>query len=60
MGHYSFSKDLEFGNIGEEIVAKYFKELPEYLNDDDIIDAAGIGLWYCNQIVEGSNGKRNI
>ena len=44
----------------QEIVAKYFKELPEYLNDDDIIDAAGIGLWYCNQIVEGSNGKRNI
>ncbi len=23
MGHYNFSKDLKFGNIGEEIVAKY-------------------------------------
>ncbi|NDB56857.1 hypothetical protein EB001_00160 [bacterium] len=41
----------------QEIVKKYFNDLPEYLNDDDIIDAAGIGLWYCQQIIEGSNGK---
>lgn len=40
----------------QEIVKNYFKELPEYLDDDDIIDAAGIGLWYCKKLLEDSNG----
>lgn len=26
MGHYSFPKDLEFGNVGEEIVRKYLSK----------------------------------
>lgn len=29
-----------------EIVAIYFEKHMDYLPDDDIIDAAGIGLWY--------------
>lgn len=41
----------------QEIVKNYFSELPEYLGDDDIIDAAGIGLWYCKKILEESNAK---
>lgn len=39
----------------QEIVKNYFDEMPEYLNDDDIIDAAGIGLWYCKKILENKN-----
>lgn len=41
----------------QEIVKNYFNELPEYLGDDDIIDAAGIGLWYCKKVLEDSNAK---
>lgn len=41
----------------QEIVKNYFSELPEYLDDDDIIDAAGIGLWYCKKVLEESNAK---
>jgi len=41
----------------QEIVKNYFDELPEYLEDDDIIDAAGIGLWYCKKLLEESNAK---
>lgn len=41
----------------EEIVKNYFKNMPEYLNDDDIIDAAGIGLWYCKKVLEDNNAK---
>lgn len=41
----------------QEIVKNYFKEIPEYLKDDDIIDAAGIGLWYCKKLLEDSNAK---
>lgn len=41
----------------EEIVKNYFKDIPEYLDDDDIIDAAGIGLWYCKKILEDKNAK---
>lgn len=38
-----------------EIVKGYFKDIPEYLSDDDIIDAAGIGMWYCKKILELQN-----
>lgn len=41
----------------QEIVKNYFNQLPEYLDDDDIIDAAGIGLWYCKKLLEDSNAK---
>ncbi len=41
----------------KEIVKNYFLLLPEYLDDDDIIDAAGIGLWYCKKLLEDSNAK---
>lgn len=41
----------------QEIVKNYFSRLPEYLDDDDIIDAAGIGLWYCKKLLEDSNAK---
>ena len=40
-----------------EIVAKYFTEGDTSINDDDIIDAAGIGLWYATKkIQQGNNG----
>jgi len=29
-----------------EIVKTYFKNHQDFLEDDDIIDAAGIGVWY--------------
>jgi len=41
----------------QEIVKKYFKNIPEGLDDDDIIDAAGIGLWYCKKVLEGNDAK---
>jgi Holliday junction resolvasome RuvABC endonuclease subunit len=41
----------------QEIVKNYFLALPEHLEDDDIIDAAGIGLWYCKKILEDLNAK---
>jgi Holliday junction resolvasome RuvABC endonuclease subunit len=41
----------------QEIVKNYFVDIPEYLSDDDIIDAAGIGLWYCKKVLETSDGK---
>lgn len=41
----------------QEIVKNYFNKLPEFLDDDDIIDAAGIGLWYCKKILEDSSAK---
>lgn len=41
----------------QEIVKNYFTDMPEYLKDDDIIDAAGIGLWYCKKVLEESNAK---
>ena len=40
-----------------EIVAKYFTEGDTSISDDDIIDAAGIGLWYATKkIQQGNNG----
>jgi Holliday junction resolvasome RuvABC endonuclease subunit len=40
-----------------DIVRKYFKEDDTNINDDDIIDAAGIGLWYSlKKIQEVNNG----
>jgi Holliday junction resolvasome RuvABC endonuclease subunit len=40
-----------------DIVRKYFKEDDTNIEDDDIIDAAGIGLWYSLKKIQGvSNG----
>lgn len=39
----------------QEIVQKYFVNHQSALEDDDIIDAAGIGLWYYNQIIREKN-----
>lgn len=41
-----------------EIVKKLFKEGDSNLDDDDIIDAAGIGLWYAIKNIQvGKNGE---
>jgi hypothetical protein len=39
------------------LVSKYFATGDIGINDDDIIDAAGIGLWYATKkIQQASNG----
>jgi Holliday junction resolvasome RuvABC endonuclease subunit len=40
----------------QEIVQKYFQNHKEFLDDDDIIDAAGIGLWYYTKTIKELNG----
>jgi Holliday junction resolvasome RuvABC endonuclease subunit len=41
-----------------EIVSKYFSSGDIGIDDDDIIDAAGIGLWYALKRIQGvTNGK---
>ena len=41
-----------------EIVSKYFDKDDIGIDDDDIIDAAGIGLWFALKRIQGSvNGK---
>ena len=41
-----------------EIVSKYFSSGDIGIDDDDIIDAAGIGLWYALKRIQGvANGK---
>lgn len=41
-----------------EIVSKYFDKDDIGIDDDDIIDAAGIGLWFALKKIQGSvNGK---
>lgn len=40
-----------------DIVAPFFKNDEDGLKDDDIIDAAGIGLWYIKKNILMQNGK---